>query len=239
MRPLDIEPIYDHLHSLGVFTREDIVNYFTQDDPNLSEEAARWRIHQLEQRGVIHQSARGTYQMGPSQHHNYQLSPRSLRLAATLTTQAPLINTVLWEHRWLNTYSSLQSTMELIHLDVERNFEEYVFNLLKSNGFLNIFLKPTNDEFHRYATLDPTPIRINTLVSRAPTQKYSTHKATRIARAEKIAIDLIADPFLNAATGCATELASEMVQSQGINYSKLTTYAQRRSVDLSLLRQNP
>jgi len=234
VKSFDYQPILELLRARKTLTRDELLTYFTRQTPPISQSTGQWRIHRLEQRGLLHQTANGTYQLGPSAFQSVELSPRSLRLAATLAKEAPRITTSLWEHSWLNHYSSLQSTKNIIHLDVERGFEEFIFNLLKSKGYANLLLKPTLDHFDWYSGATPIPIRIQTFTSRGPTKKYPYNAAVRLARIEKIAVDLMADPFLNAFTGCAPELARQMIHEPGINQTKLATYAKRRGINWNL-----
>lgn len=234
MKSIDNQPILELLRTRESLTRDELLTYFTHQTPGVSQSTGQWRIHRLEQRGLLHQTSNGTYRLGPSAFQSVELSPRSLRLASTLAKEAPRIITSIWEHSWLNYYSSLQSTKNIIHLDVERGFEEFVFNLLKSKGYANLLLKPTLDHFDWYSGATPIPIRIQTFTSRGPTKKYPHNAAVRLARIEKIAVDLVADPFLNAFTGCAPELARQMIHEPGINQTKLATYARRRGIDWNL-----
>lgn len=234
MNSIDYAPLFELLRRRESMTRDELLSYFTHQSPPVSRSTGHWRIHRLEQRGLLHQTVNGTYRLGPSASQFVELSPRSLRLATTLAKDAPRITTSLWEHSWLNHYSSLQSTTNIIHLDVEREYEEFVFNLLKSKGYTNLLLKPTIDYFDWYAKSNLIPIRIQTFTSRGPTKNYPQNPAVRVARIEKIAVDLVADPFLNAFTGCAPELARQMIQEPGINQSKLATYAKRRGIDWNL-----
>ncbi len=144
------------------------------------------------------------------------------------------------ESAWYNHFSRHQSPQNMHIIELENEICESVFYHLKEEGYHNIFLllqKEDNIMLERYAFEVQSPIIIQKIVSKAPTQKMMVAKEyIKIPYLEKMLVDLFADENLFTAYQNAEQntIIENMLLDYVIDFTKLFAYAQRRRKEKDL-----
>jgi hypothetical protein len=100
----------------------------TDLDPEITESALTWRIHDLVKRKVIDQVKLGVYTISNKETYKPFVSEKLARLSKIVAKKFDQLDYCLWSTEWLNDFTRHQLGTFFYILEVEKDFVEEVFN---------------------------------------------------------------------------------------------------------------
>ena len=118
-------------------------------------------------------------------------------------------------------------------LQVEKDALEPIYEYLKEQNYKNVYIEPEQKEIERYIFETGSAIILQTLISKAPTQRIKKISTTTL---EKMLVDLYCDKVLFN-TFQDQELIyiiNNAYNRYSIDFTKLFGYAKRRRKDIEI-----
>ncbi len=133
------------------------------------------------------------------------------------------IDFIVWNIFVLNEWLNHLINSNIVILEVEKIYMEFIFEHLK--GKYNILINPSENEIYNYST-DNTII-LKPLISKAPINVKE--KSPKI---EKIIVDIFSDKIINYFYEGSERLQiyEQIFSTYAVNYKTLFAYAKRRSI---------
>lgn len=209
----------------GVFSRKDLRNVIQQINPNYNFNNLSTLLESFLQKHWIKKVDKDKYIVIPGkQPYTYQLSQELLEIHNFLEEKYPEIKFQVWEFSQLNEFLNHLLANKTFVVEVESLYTESFFELLKQKHH-NVLLKPTNDEFYRYAEWGT--IVVKKLVSESPTMIDTPHQI----RLEKLLVDIVADKFTSNLINNAEiyDIYKYCFNQYEVDEKKLMRYARRRN----------
>lgn len=212
-----------------VVGRDELLKFFRKYDPGLNKATFAWRVFDLRRRDIIRDLRKGVYTLSNKKTLEPSFNEVILRISKLIGQQYDPYYYNVWDTAWLNDFIELQTVSSQIVLEVEKEEMDSVFYALKSNGFAEIFIKPSKDMVERYVSEAAHPIIIKPFISRSPIQRIEG-ELIMIPTLEKILVDLYCDDSVYFAfQGHQLEnIYRTAVAEYALNFSTLFTYAKRR-----------
>jgi hypothetical protein len=213
------------------FTRKELLDFFRNSEPDITEQTLAWRIYDLKKRGIIRSVKRGVYTSRPKPVFTPHLSGQLVRLAEEVLRQFPEIEFCIWETLWVNDLSRHQARLNIRIIEIEKEFVESLYHHLNDHLKFDIFVNPDEKEITLYVSESDNPVIIKQLITRSPIDTKTDHDVQiPIPSLEKILVDLYAETTLfyhyqGSELGTIFERALE---SYTLNFTKLFSYAGRR-----------
>ncbi len=219
-------------HDKKLLTKGELLHRLEAVYPGVSEETLSWRIHELKSKGVLESPGRGMYRLSVREDFIPVFSNLSKRIAALLAKELPLVNTCIWETRWLNVWMELQPACNWTLVEAEKNALDAIFNHLTGLS-KKVFLQPDRTVMELYVLSLDEAIIVKPLVSEAPLMRGG--KITTAAP-EKMLVDIVAEPSIFVAQQGELDRIYENAFSQVlIHQNRLLRYARRRKREVKVL----
>jgi hypothetical protein len=180
------------LKKLSVLSKDDIKNYCTQLEPELSATAMNWRIHNLLRSGEMKSLGRGLYTFRKAGYYRPVVSGSLQKLYKTVAAQFPYAKLCIWETRMLNQFMQHQPGINHTIVEVEKEALEAVFFFLKEQG-RTVFLKPGREVMDYYVSGAAKPVIVLPLITEAPLEEY---RQITTASLEKMLVDIFCNDTL-------------------------------------------
>ena len=216
------------------FDRKALGTFLTELDPGITESALTWRIHDLVKRKVIDQVKLGTYTISNKTTYRPFISDKLVRLYKSVIGEFDNLAYCLWSTEWLNDFTRHQSGSFFYILEVEKGFEEEVFNICTGLKQHQAYIGPKKEIMERYVKSGPS-IVIRPLISRSPRQKVSVKEKPKdkiyVPMLEKILVDVFSDPVIfYTVQGSEMDILFETaLKRYQVNFTRLLSYAKRRN----------
>ncbi|MDO8969012.1 DUF6577 family protein [Algoriphagus sp.] len=218
----------------GHFDRNTLNSFLTDLDPEISESALTWRIHDLVKRKVIDQTKLGVYTISGKEEYKPFLSEKLASLSKIVAKEFDKLDYCLWNTEWLNDFTRHQLGTVFYILEVEKDFVEEVFHAYSESKQYKVFLDPKAEIMERYLESEVSII-IKPLISRSPKQKVAIKEKSKdeifVPTLEKILIDVYSDAvtFYAIKGSEMNALFENALKRYQINFTKLFSYARRRN----------
>lgn len=213
------------------FTREELLRFYRDFEPELKEGTFGWRIYDLKNRNIIKPLKRGLYVISRKPEYKPDISPNLLKIARQLTDRFDEVRLSIWETAWLSEFLQHQTSKSSLIIEVEKGFEESVFYTLKDNMHKDVFLNPDEKAIDFYIAESNQPVIIRKLLTRAPLAKRS-EKNIRLftPTLEKILVDLFAEErlFYYLQGSELIHIYKNALSNYTVNFTRLFSYAKRR-----------
>ena len=206
--------------------REELVQWLSVRYPGLSDRTLYWRIFDLNSRGLLESPGRGIYRL--SSRRAFSPSPATLtkRLARLVKKEFPLLDTRIWETRWVSGWMELQPAHNWTIVETEKEGVDMVFACL-SDRFSHVFHDPDPKVVDLYILPLHEAILVKPLVSEAPLLQIGELAS---CGPEKILVDIAAEPELfRAQQGELEGIFENAFREITINQSRMRRYARRRN----------
>lgn len=225
-----IEELENRFRDQTTVSIEELYQFYKDKEPSLPRSTLRWRIHELNNKGVLSRVKRGVYNLGSEvRKWKPEISKEVKTIESKLQKEFPYLTFCIWSTKWLLNFTQHLPTKYFTLVDTERDTEESVFyylqNTRKDSG---VFLKPSKDEVQKYLGSSENPFVIRPLISQSP---LMTVNEVQVPKLEKIMVDLVADEVLfSAFQGKELKtIYSNIVDKYDVNLSTLKRYGQRRN----------
>lgn len=222
----NIAKLQIHFKDQSIFGNDDIVNFYREFEPSLTETNINWRVYNLVQTGVLSRIGRGKFTLGECVNFVPQISSNLKKIYAKLHKQFPYLKICVWHTAVLNELMLHQPGRFYTLIEVEKDAIENVFYSLKENKH-NVFLNPSADILSRYASGEKEITIVKSLVSEAPMQKVNGVQTITI---EKMLVDIFCDEtiFASQQGGEMQNIFKEGFSRYTIHESRMLRYADRR-----------
>ena len=214
--------------------RDELFAFLKQFDPEMTETALSWRIHDLLNKNIIKSVKRGVYSISNSKKYVPAISDKLVKLSKIVAKEFDDLDYCLWSTEWFNDFTRHQIGTFFYLLEVERDFVEEVFNAYSESKQFRVYLDPNEDIMERYVESEIS-IVIKPLISRSPKQKIAIKEKSKdkiyVPTLEKILIDVYSDAVtFYAIQGSEMDtLFENALKRYQINFTKLISYARRRN----------
>jgi len=226
MQRIDTDIFIETYSSKSEITTTQIMTYLRGKMKDVSDSTLRWYIHSLCKQSVISHRGRGLYTISAKSEFKPEISKSVKKINSTVRKAFPSVVFCISETRWFNYFMVHQLTKNRIIVEVEKDADEAVFNLLNEN-FKNVFLNPDDEVLNRYVSSNSESIIVKRMVSQSPIKTISKIK---VPEPEKMLVDVFSDIELYSAQQDESEVIFENYTGRfTINESKLKRYANRRN----------
>ena len=173
-----------------VYTQSEIIRIIKKPNPNISDVKLKWELFELEKSNLISKIGTKTYITNGNIYY-CNLSNQSKNIENFICKNYPNIKYVIWELSQLNEWINFMFAKNIIFLEVEADYVDYIFSALYEKYGQNhmILLNPNMELLSRY--IDNCPIVVKTLFSRSP-QNIKNHNIA----IEKLIVDIFFDKLL-------------------------------------------
>jgi hypothetical protein len=223
----------------GIFGRNDIVSLLRDLDPEISDSAAFWRMHDLVKRRIINQVKLGVYSLSIKEIYRPSGSDELARLHKVVAKDFHGLGYCLWTTEWLNDFTQHQLGTSFYVLEVEKDFVEEVFNAYSEFKQFRVYVNPTDDIMKRYIE-QGSSIVIKPLIGRSPRQEIALREKSKdtvfVPTVEKILVDIFSDDvtFFSIQGSELDTIFKNALTRYQVNFTKLMSYAKRRNKDAQL-----
>ena len=208
-----------------VLSRGELFDYFRVKKPMLRDNSFGWLLYHLCQKRIIERISRNAYRIYNEEKllkkYEAVLSDEAVEVQKFLKYQFPLISYIVWETRAFNEFSNHQLARNIIFVEVEKPYSEFVFDALHEQGKLRVLFRPSEKEIAMYT--GTIAVAVSPLTSEAPI--YGNN-----ARLEKLLVDLFANTLLDKiiSRGDYPGIYEEALSKYTLNYNVIFRYAKRR-----------
>ena len=148
------------------FNRDELFDFLKQFDPEMTETALSWRIHDLLNKNIIKSIKRGVYSISTSKNYVPVISKNLVKRSKIVAKQFDSLDYCLWSTEWFNDFTRHQMGTFFYLLEVERDFVEEVFNAYSNSKQLRAYLNPNQHMMEKYVESEIS-IVIKPLISRS------------------------------------------------------------------------
>lgn len=214
-----------------VFSREKLKTFYKAHKKDLKDSSFSWIIYHLCEDKVIQRLGYNMFQLYNDETirnlYNPTLSEALLKISDSVAAKFPLLTFSIWEFWMLNEFLNHQFEKNAIVIDVEKLFEESVFEAIKTGFDLPVLYKPNQRDLDLYSGY--VTVLVFPLTREAP----KNNKAQTIAPLEKILVDLFANKTLQSVIsfGEYPNIYEGAFSKYLIDEKALFRYARRRKID--------
>ncbi len=215
------------------FSGEELFDLYRQFEPDLKETTFRWRIYDLKKKKIIAQISRRLFTLAYKPIFKPEVDEIERKIYSKIEKQLPGIKQCIWSTKTVNEFMLHIPGRFLTILQVEKEAIEPVYAFLKEQNFRNVYIEPEEKEIERYLYDTETTIILQSIISKAPTQKNNKTSTTTI---EKIIVDLYCDKQLFSAFqgNEFIHIVNNVYGRYSIDFTKLFSYARRRNKEKDL-----
>ncbi|MDR9410906.1 MAG: DUF6577 family protein [Balneolaceae bacterium] len=208
------------------FTKSELIDFYTDMEPDSSQTGLNWRILSLSKKGIIERIGHGVYQFGEEKKFKPYLNEAHKKLFKDVEEKFPYADKCIWSTSILNEFMVHQPAHFMTVIEIDREAQQNVFYFLKDRGS-DVFLEMDADLIGRYSSTDKETVLVKALITEAPTQTVDEIHTVTL---EKVLVDLFCDKNLFSAFQGAerSTIFEEAFAKYTINQNKLLRYAGRR-----------
>jgi hypothetical protein len=228
-----LEQLKEKFKEEEFFSRESLLAFYRQFDPNLSDSTFRWRIHDLKAKSIITPLSKDLFTLKSKPEYTPSIGEFEKRIANKIEKQFQGLKYVIWSTKSINEFLLHLTPRFITILQVEIDALEPVYQFLKNLTIGTVYFQPDEKEIERYIFESERSIILQSLISKAPTQK--TGKIDTITL-EKMIVDLYCekDLFISFQGSELVHIINTTYERYSINFTTLFHYARRRGKEVEL-----
>lgn len=217
------------LENTMTFSRADLKERIEESGKAISEASFKLELQKLLKEGAIVRVGRNKYCVAKDgvEPYTYEYSDDAKAVAKILNEKFPYLDFTIMDFVQLNEFVNHQLAHNVIHVSVEEDLGEFVFDALKEKYPGKVLINPTPEIYHQYWY--DGMIVVGKLVSEAPMGK----KEKWNTRIEKLLVDVATNAILLSSV-CEAELINiyeEAFAKYVIDESCMFRYAKRRGAE--------
>jgi len=219
--------IQNYFKSKNQISREKLGNLIKKDFPELSEGTITVYLSKLKKSGIINNPERGVYSITNKKSFSPDINNNLKKIYNKIHKEFPFVEVSVWNTKWLNDLMRHQPFKNYTIVEVEKEAEEQIFNML-NEWIKNVYFNPNDEIFERYISSSSDNVTIiKNLVTEAPT---TTSNKIEIPTLEKVLVDILIDKDLFATQqGELDFIYKSAFKKYAINTAKMKRYAIRRN----------
>lgn len=182
-------------------------------------------MYELANRNILERIGKGKFRLGSGNIFTPELNTKHFKVSAAIKSKFPFTEYCIWDASFIKEFSQHISKSNFMLVDVERDSEESVYQLLREQ-FKEVFLMPGKEMLGNFFSDLKRPIIVRTLVSEAP---YKIFRNVPVASLEKIIVDIFSDEeFVYLQSNELVLMIKAAFERYTISESKLVRYADRK-----------
>ena len=210
----------------------DIFQFFKKYESEILKATVNWRVYELSNRNILERIGKGKFRIGSGNTFVPELTTKHFKVSAAIKSKFPFTQYCIWDSSFLKEFSQHIFKSNFMLVDVERDSEESVYQLLREQ-FKEVFLMPGKEILGDFFSDLKRPIIVRTLVSEAP---YKIFRNIPVASLEKIIVDIFSDEeFVYLQSNELALMIKAAFERYTISESKLVRYADRKRKKKMLL----
>ena len=208
-----------------VFSSSDLYQLYLKNYGEINRKSISWIIYRLKKEKKISHIGRNRYIQSTQNnivYFNYDFSKKTEKILKLISDD---LECQIWETSILNRYLNHQLTTNIIFVEVEKGFEEYLFDIIWSKENQIVLTNPDTKIFNQL--ISDNMIVIMNLISETVSNTYDKRKIS----VEKLIVDLYANPYLKffIDTSEYQDIIDTLMERYVVNKSTLNRYAKRRN----------
>ena len=228
-----LEQLIEKFKEERLIKRESLLAFYRQFDPDLNDSTFRWRIHQLKAKKIITPITQDLFTLSSKPEFKPVSGEFERKISSKVEKQFPGLKYCIWSTKSVNEFMLHLPGTFITILQVEKDALEPVFEFLKSNNKGTVYFQPNEKEIDRYIFEAELPIILQSLISKAPTQKVGKIVTITI---EKMIVDLFCEKYLFVAYQGSEliHINNNAYERYAVNFTTLLHYARRRGKEVDL-----
>lgn len=219
--------ITDYAKSVNLFTMNELQSYLNKKSIQVGKSTLYKYVKQLINKNYLQQVNKGKYTIAKVGLFKITPTERTKNIHQKVTTKFPFTTFCIWEGGILADFGQHLAINKIIYVEVEREATGAIFEYLKENLDIPVYLQPNEEIIERYIDYAKPTVFVKVLISEAPVQKAG-HILTPTL--EKILVDITCDADFFYLRGIESNyILSKVTNKYSINKSKLKRYARRRN----------
>ena len=222
-----LEQLEEEFKEKEFFKRDSLLAFYRHFDPDLNESTFRWRIYQLKSKKIISQITKDLFTLIMKPDFKPATGDCEIEVFNRIAKQFPGLKQCIWSTKLVNEFLIHLSGKFITLLQVEKDALEPVYEYLKSQNLGMVYFQPEEKEIDRYIFETEKSIILQSLISKAPTQKVD--KVSTITL-EKMIVDLFCEKklFIAFQGSELVNIINNAYERYTINFTTLFNYARRR-----------
>lgn len=229
-----IEKLKKEFKGRESFSREILFDFYRHFEPDLKDSTFRWRIYQLKSKKIIASISRDLFTLSYKPTFKPEIGETEKKLYNKVGKQFTDLKQCVWSTQIVNEFMLHIPNKFITILQVEKNALEPVYEFLIEQNFRNVYIQPEEKEIERYIYETDSAIILQSLISKAPTQKIKKITTTTI---EKLIVDLYCERklFLTFQGSELVHIINNAYSRYTIDFTKLLGYAKRRRKEIDIM----
>jgi hypothetical protein len=236
VKNIQIAKLVQSFQQKSPISREDLYNYFIQEEGELNEGTFGWRIYDLKQKGILREVRTGWYTLNAKPLYIPTPDKRILKIDKIIKSNFQETQYCIWNLDWLNEFTRHQFARDTFIVEIEKDVRETAGLILRQNGFKDTLLWLPNLPLAFADAVNP--IFLISLISRSPVQQVpaGTNRYVPCPTLEKILVDIFEEnTIFHFLQGAELKYIFEQAFARyAINFSTLFGYAGRRNKTMIL-----
>ena len=217
------------------FSRDSLLSFYQQYDPDLNDSTFRWRLYYLKAKKIITPISQDLFTLAYKPDYKPEPGDFERRIFIRIEKQFTGLKQCIWSTQAITEFMLHIPGKYITILQVEKDALEPVFEFLKDQNLGKVYIQPEEKEIERYIFETEQSIILQSLISKAPIQKVGKITTVTI---EKMIVDLFSDKnLLIAFQGSElVHIINNAYQRYSINFTTLFHYARRRGKEVDIKR---
>lgn len=215
------------------YSRNDLLNIFLSDNPNLNDGSFQWILGSMLKNGELIKDGYNAYSVATGKElKEYQpfYSEESLELEHYISSKYPYVRFVVFETVLLNEFLNHLIAQNTIFIQVEKDSAPFIFRHLQDNKHLNVMYNPTKKDKDLYWSSNC--VIVEDMISETPISKEKPHAIIL----EKMIVDLYCDKHIKETYSKAEyiDILKQVITTYRFDKTKMFRYARRRGKEMEL-----
>ncbi len=228
-----LEQLKEKFKDEKFFSRESLLVFYRQYDPDLNDSTFRWRLHNLKAKNIIAPISNDLFTLNSKPNFKPNIGEFEKKIANKIEKQFPDLKYTIWSTKSVHEFLLHLTPRFITILQVEINALEPVYAFLKNQKISSIYFQPDEKEIERYIFESEKSLILQSLISKSPTQKINK---TVTITLEKMIVDLFCEKnlFISFQGSELVHIINTAYQRYTINFTTLFHYARRRGKEVEL-----
>lgn len=223
-----VQKLLSQLTDMKYFSSEEIYQRYIAEFGEIKKNSISWILYKLVKEDEITRIGRNKYgkpSTSGQRRFEYELSTKAKKVLDKVLFDFGEIQFQVWELRMLNEFLNHQLTTNVIFVEVEKGYEEFIFESIKEENEVNVLLKPDVKTFNQVLSNDI--VVVLNLISETISNKNDGNKIV----IEKIIVDLFANKYIKEIINKSEyqQIVDSMIERYTIDYATLNRYSLRRN----------
>lgn len=209
------------------FTKDALLAFYKEIEPDLKETTFRWRIHKLKEKKILRSIDKNHFTLSYKPAFIPTLTIEQKELFNKIEKNFPNLKYCIWSTQWIHEFMLHQPGKSIVIIEPEKEAVQSVFHFLQDNNPVNVYINPEEKEIDNYIFEQNGSIIVKPLISKSPMEMVENINTPAL---EKILVDIYSEKKLfNIFQGKELSFIFKVAfEKYEINLTKMLQYAKRR-----------